>query len=120
MRTTRLCDIHICGFVTTQLRVQIYAMRQKQREKEAARTDVSQIAVDEKSMHKTAEVAAQEAAAESRTRDTEKVAMKLHTKRKAALVSDYFTCSQNTRKRACAHKIWCLRIVLLVFPGTVW
>jgi len=59
---------------------QIYAMRQSQR----APKDVSHIEMDDKSMHKTAEAAAQGAAAESKLQEARKVELKLHTRRKAA------------------------------------
>jgi len=62
--------------------LQIYAMRQQQK---VAR-DVSHIKTDAASMHKTPDQAAQDAAAETRAGDARKVAMKLHTQRKAAQV----------------------------------
>ena len=58
-------------------------MRQSQR----APKDVSHIEMDDKSMHKTAEAAAQGAAAESKLQEARKVELKLHTRRKAAHVS---------------------------------
>lgn len=59
-------------------------MRQRQRNPK----DVSHIELNDKSMHKTAEAAAREAAAESQAQQARKVELKLHTRRKAAHVSN--------------------------------
>ena len=58
-------------------------MRQQQK----APKEVSHIEIDARSMHKTADAAAQEAGAEARSMEARKVEMRLHTKRKAAQVS---------------------------------
>ncbi len=88
--------------------VQIYAMRQKER----APKDASHIEMDAKSMHKTPEAAAQEAAAESRAQEARKVDLKLHTKRKAAHVST----------ACCCHLVTCgarVRLVGLPLHGSL-
>ena len=73
------CVVCVCG---VRVRVQIYAMRQA----EKTNKDTSHIAKDYNSMHKTPDAAAQEAAAESRAMEARRVEIRLHTKRKAALL----------------------------------